>query len=91
LYRPVFVMHDELHSPIKQHLNLHQICPEQSIRHLSSFMIERDLFGIVHLVRNWGRIGTGGHGKVEIYDNEIAAGEELEAVAWAKRRSYHDL
>jgi predicted DNA-binding WGR domain protein len=77
--------------PIKHHLVLHRIDPEQGIRRLYSLMIERDLFGIVHLVRKWGRIGTGGHGKVEIYDNEIAAGEELEAVAWAKRRSYHDL
>ena len=55
-------------------------------------MIERDLFGTERLVRNWGRIGTNGQELVEIYDDEIAAGEALEAVARAKRRrGYRDL
>ena len=49
-------------------------------------MIERDLFGTIRLVRNWGRIGTNGQERVEIYDSEIAAGQALEAVARAKRR-----
>jgi predicted DNA-binding WGR domain protein len=43
---------DELRSPIKHHLVLHRIDPEQSIRRFYSLMIERDLFGTVRLVRN---------------------------------------
>jgi predicted DNA-binding WGR domain protein len=55
-------------------------------------MIERDLFGTVRLVRNWGRIGTKGQEKSEIYADEIAAGQALEIVAQAKRqRGYQDL
>ena len=55
-------------------------------------MIERDLFGIVRLVRNWGRIGTNGQELVEIFDSEEAAGQTLEALAGAKRRrGYWDL
>ncbi len=50
----------ELWSPIKHHLVLHRIEPVQSIRRFYSLMIERDLFGTVRLVRNWGRIGTKG-------------------------------
>jgi len=49
---------DELRSPIKHHLVLHRINPKQGIRHFYSLMIERDLFGTVRLVRNWGRISS---------------------------------
>jgi predicted DNA-binding WGR domain protein len=42
----------------------------------------------VHLVRNWGRIGTNGQELVEVFANEIEAGEALEAVARVKRRGY---
>jgi hypothetical protein len=47
-------MPDELRSPIKHHLVLHRIDPEQGVRRFYSPMIERDLFGTVRLVRNWG-------------------------------------
>jgi predicted DNA-binding WGR domain protein len=71
---------------------LHRIDPEQGIRRFYSLMIERDLFGTVRLVRNWGRIGTNGQELAEIYDNEVEAGVALEAIARAKRRrGYQDL
>jgi predicted DNA-binding WGR domain protein len=44
-------------------------------------MIERDLFGTVCLVRNWGRIGTKGRELVEIHADELAAGQSLEVSA----------
>jgi predicted DNA-binding WGR domain protein len=79
-------------SPIRHHLVLHRIDLEQGVRRFYSLMIERDLFGTVRLVRNWGRIGTNGKEIVETYDNEIKAGEALEAVARVKRRrGYQDL
>jgi predicted DNA-binding WGR domain protein len=85
-------MPDELRSPIKHHLVLHRIDPEQRVRRFYSLMIERDLFGTIRLVRNWGRIGTNGQELVEIYPDEIAAGEALEVFAAAKRRrGYRDL
>jgi predicted DNA-binding WGR domain protein len=71
---------------------LHRIDPEQRIRRIYSLMIERDLFGTVRLMRNWGRIGTNGQEMVEIFADELEAGEALEAVAKAKRRrGYRDL
>ncbi len=85
-------MPDDLRSPIKHHLVLRRIDPEQGIRRFYSLMIERDLFGTVRLVRNWGRIGTKGQELVEIHADEIAAGQALEAVARVKRRrGYRDL
>jgi predicted DNA-binding WGR domain protein len=54
--------------------------------------MERGLFGTILLVRNWGRIGTNGQELVEIREDEVAAGQALEAVARAKRRrGYRDL
>ena len=85
-------MSDELRSPIKHHLVLHRIDPERGIRRFYSLMIERDLFGTVRLVRNWGRIGSNGQELVEIFADELRAGEALEAVAQRKRRrGYRDL
>jgi predicted DNA-binding WGR domain protein len=83
---------DDLRSPIKHHLVLHRRDPEQGIARFYSLMIERDLFGAVRLVRNWGRIGTNGQELVEVHANEIAAEETLEVIAQAKRkRGYGDL
>jgi predicted DNA-binding WGR domain protein len=85
-------MPDELRSPIKHHLVLHRRDPEQRVARFYSLMIERDLFGTVRLVRNWGRIGTNGQELVEVFTNEIEAGEALEALARVKRRrGYRDL
>ena len=85
-------MPDDLRSPIRHHLVLHRIDPEQGIRRFYSLMIERDLFGTVHLVRNWGRIGTTGREMVGVFADELEAGLALEAVARAKRRrGYRDL
>jgi predicted DNA-binding WGR domain protein len=85
-------MPDELQSPIKHHLVLHRIDPEQGIRRFYSLMIERDLFGTVRLVRNWGRIGSNGQELVEIFGSEEAAGTALEELARLKRRrGYRDL
>jgi predicted DNA-binding WGR domain protein len=85
-------MPDELRSPIKHHLVLHRIDPEQGVRRFYSVIIEGDLFGTVRLVRTWGRIGTTGQELVEAFGSEIEAGQALEAVARAKRRrGYRDL
>jgi hypothetical protein len=43
-------MPDELRSPIKHHLVLHRIDPEQGVRQFYSLMIERALFGNGRLV-----------------------------------------
>ncbi len=70
-------MPDELRSPIKHHLVLHRIDPEQGIRCFYSLMIERDLFGTIRFVRNWGRIGTNGRELVEEFAGAIQASEAL--------------
>jgi predicted DNA-binding WGR domain protein len=84
-------MPDELRSPIKHHVVLHRIDPEEGIRRFYSLMIERDLFGIIRLVHNWGRIGTKGQEKAEEFASEDEAGEALETLAQAMRQQcYQD-
>jgi predicted DNA-binding WGR domain protein len=78
-------------SPIPHHLVLHRIEPEQGIRRLYSLMIERDLFGTIRLVRNWGRIGTRGQELVETHADETGAGQALEALTRLKRRGHRNL
>lgn len=49
------------------------------------------MFGTVRL-GNWGRIGTKGQEKVEVFGTEIEAGQALEKITAAKRRrGYRDL
>jgi predicted DNA-binding WGR domain protein len=85
-------MKDDARSPVQHHLVLHRRDPEQRVARFYSLMIERDLFGRVVLVRNWGRIGTHGRELAEEFACEIEAGQALEAVAQAKRRrGYRDL
>lgn len=71
-------MPDEVRSPIKHYVVLHRRDPEQGVARFYSVMIERDLFGRVMLVRNWGRIGTHGRELVEEFGCEIEAGAVLE-------------
>ena len=67
-------------SPIRHHLALYRRDPEQGRARFFSLMIERDLFGTIWLVRNWGFVGSKGQEKVEIFSDE--AGHALEG--WAE-------
>lgn len=85
-------MPDDLRSPIKHYLVLHRVDPEQGIRRFHSLMIEKDLFGTVRLVRNWGRIGSKGREVVEEFETDTAAGKALEKAAEVLRaQGYQDL
>ena len=79
-------------SPIQHALVLHRVDPERRVARFYSLMIERDLFGTITLVRNWGRIGTQGQELVEVFPTETEAGAALAVLAAAKRRrGYRDL
>ena len=58
-----------------------------------SLIVERDLFGTVHLVRHWGRIGAKqGRELAQDFPTEEEAAAALERLAAAKRRrGYVDL
>jgi predicted DNA-binding WGR domain protein len=83
---------DDIRSPIQHALVLHRIDPDHRAARFYSLMIERDLFGTITLVCNWGRIGTNGRERVQEFPSVIEAGQALEALALVKRRrGYRDL
>ena len=73
-------------SPSQRALVLHRVGPELRIARFYALMIERDLFGTILLVRNWGRIGTKGQELVQEFASEDEAHEALEVLARTKRR-----
>jgi predicted DNA-binding WGR domain protein len=48
--------------------------------------IEPSLFGDVTLIREWGRIGQPGRGRIELYESQSRAVEALETWLRRKRR-----
>jgi predicted DNA-binding WGR domain protein len=60
-------------SPIRHHLVLYRREPEQGRARFFSLVIERDMFGAIRLVRNWGLVGSKGQEKVEIFPGETEA------------------
>ncbi len=79
-------------SPIRHHLVLYRRNPEQGRARFVSLMIERDLFGTIRLVRNWGFVGAKGREKIEIFPDEAQAAIALQTWADAQRqKGYTDL
>ena len=79
-------------SPIRHHLVLYRHDPEQGIARFFSLMIERDLFGTIGLVRNWGPVGAKGREQVEIFPDEAEAAQALEVWATAQwQKGFEDL
>jgi predicted DNA-binding WGR domain protein len=79
-------------SPIRHHLVLYRRDPKQGRGRLFSLMIERDLFGTIRLVRNWGLVGSKGQEQAEIFSSEAEAAQALETWAPAQRhKGYTDL
>ena len=79
-------------SPVRKAVVLRRIDPESHTHRFYSLTVERDLFGQVVLVRNWGRIGTRGREMVEEHATEDEAIKAMERLAERKRRrGYEDL
>jgi predicted DNA-binding WGR domain protein len=57
---------------------LHRRDPEQGRARFFSLMIERDLFGTIRLVRNWGPVGSKGQERSDILPSEVEAARALE-------------
>jgi predicted DNA-binding WGR domain protein len=58
----------------------------RNIRRFYLLDLQPDLFGGVLLVKQWGRIGTGGRTTDESYDSEALAADAMEKQADRKRR-----
>ncbi|MBB4066622.1 WGR domain-containing protein [Gellertiella hungarica] len=58
-------------------LHLQRIDPRRNMQRFYALSIEKTLLGEVALIRRWGRIGTFGRQRVELFGNE---GEALRAL-----------
>jgi predicted DNA-binding WGR domain protein len=74
-----------------QHLDhptvqLQRVRPEKNERRFYAMTAALDLFGEAILIRNWGRIGTGGRLRRDLCTDLNAAGEALNDLARQKRQ-----
>jgi predicted DNA-binding WGR domain protein len=67
-----------------QYLVLDRYDPDANMARFYVLSIEASLFGDAALIREWGRIGTSGHRKIELYESEGRAVEALET--WLRRK-----
>jgi predicted DNA-binding WGR domain protein len=58
----------------------------RNMRRFYLMVVQRDLFGGVSLVREWGRVGSGGQVRFDHYPDEGRALDALAALASAKRK-----
>ena len=72
-------------------LLLRRIDPAQSMKRFYLMTVQRDLFGSVSLVREWGRIGSPGTVAVDHFADEGLAVDALAVLAKAKRKRGYDL
>ena len=67
-------------------MQLQRVRPEKNERRFYAMTAALDLFGEAILIRNWGRIGTGGRLRRDLCTDLNAAGEALNDLARQKRQ-----
>jgi predicted DNA-binding WGR domain protein len=65
---------------------LDRIHPAQNQRRFYAASVTADLFGNILLFRNWGRIGTGGRVRFDLYSGTPEAMTALEKLSRTKHR-----
>lgn len=65
-------------------LVLHRVDAARNMARFYAMSIETTLFGGRSLVRNWGRIGTWGRYKIELFEDEAAAESAMTRLARIK-------
>lgn len=67
-------------------LCVQRIDPRRNMARFYAMSIEPTLFGDASLVRNWGRIGTRGQWRIDLFRSESEANKRLFALLQEKRR-----
>ena len=72
-------------------VHLRRIEPSQNMRRFYVLTLQPTLFGGASVIRNWGRIGTGGRSMMETFDRPKEADGALVRLERTKRRrGYRD-
>ena len=82
-----------LMKPTAQHeCQLRRVDPARNMARFYRVSVGRSLFGDFSVVREWGRLGTIGRVRVDLFENEHMALGVFEAIERGKKkRGYHDL
>jgi len=76
----------------QQEAQLRRIDPARNMARFYLVSVGRSLFGDFSVVREWGRIGTIGRVRVDLFDNEHRALGAFEVIKRSKRkRGYQDV
>ena len=62
------------------HTALYRMDPSQNMSRYYTLSVQPNLFGGFSLMRNWGRIGTGGQMRLELFDTEDNAQEAYDSL-----------
>ena len=82
---------DDQHEVFPTRLKLRRVDPTRNMQRFYLMQVQPDLFGGVSLIREWGRIGSGGRTLVEHHADEGEAITSLLKMARTKaRRGYDD-
>ena len=60
--------------------------PSRNMRRFYMMVVQRDLFGGASLIREWGRVGSSGQTRIDLYPDEGRAVDALAQFATAKRK-----
>lgn len=70
---------------------LENVCPDENRFRFYVLSIDETLFGDVALVREWGRIGTNGRRRLDLFDDRVRAISSLEDWLERKRRRGYEV
>ncbi|BCH68007.1 WGR domain-containing protein [Agrobacterium vitis] len=71
---------------VKDLVHLHRIDTKQNMRRFYLLAIQPTLFGGASVIRNWGRIGSGGQTMIETFDRQEDANLAVSHLERAKKR-----
>jgi predicted DNA-binding WGR domain protein len=70
-------------------ISLYRVEPSKNMSRYYTLSVQPNLFGGFSLLRNWGRIGTGGQIRVDFFEDEDVAISASEQLAGSKlKRGY---
>ena len=70
---------------------MESICPAENRFRYYVLSIDETLFGDIALVREWGRIGTNGRRRLDLFDDRVRAISTLEQWLHRKRRRGYEV
>lgn len=72
-------------------IRIERVNPERNMYRYYRLRLLPDLFGGVSLLREWGRIGTQGQHKIELFTDSGRATDAMLAVYYAKQKRGYQL